>query len=48
LAAVLWVLDAPGSMPHADQENEVGHALSIAEKGIDEEGRNLIGGKDTP
>ena len=29
-----------------DQENEVGHALNIAGKGIDEEGRNLIGEKD--
>jgi small-conductance mechanosensitive channel len=31
-----------------DQENEVGHALNIADKGIDEEGRNLIGDKDVP
>ena len=32
----------------ADQENEVGHALSISDKGIDEEGRNLLGGKLAP
>ena len=28
-----------------DQENEVGHALSISNSGIDDEGRNLIGDK---
>jgi small-conductance mechanosensitive channel len=31
-----------------DQENKVGHALSIADEGIDEEGRSLIGCKDPP
>ncbi len=31
-----------------DQENEISHALDNAGKGIDEEGRNLIGDKAGP